>query len=144
MFYYFSFLFCSHSFLRPVDFTVLNSETGNCNGSLAGHLSYTRFIFLRAKMKQEKEDRVKEIVKGHIHKKTLNLSRNMEGNGMKKITCFVLVRPRKERKTTQSHSQSHFLKKLVISNILNFLSWANWPWLRSLTVASLQKKLYGK
>jgi len=33
MFYYFSFLFYRHSFLRPVEYTVLNSETGNCNGS---------------------------------------------------------------------------------------------------------------
>ena len=66
----------------------------------------------------------------------------MEGTEMKKITCFVLVRPRKERKTTQSHSESHFLKKLVISNILNFLSWANWPWLRSLTGVFTEKVVW--
>ena len=62
----FSFLFYSHSFLRPVESTVLNSETGNCNGSEVGHPSCTRFIFLRAKKKKktkkktEKEDGEKE------------------------------------------------------------------------------------
>ena len=90
MFYYFSFLFCSHSFLRPVDFTVLNSETGNCNGSLAGHLSYTRFIFLRAKMKQEEEDRVKEIVKGHTHKKNVKFISKHGGNRNEEDNVFCV------------------------------------------------------
>jgi hypothetical protein len=55
--------------------------------------------------------------------KKLNLSRNMEERGMKgKITCFVFVRLRKERKTTQFHFQSHCFKKLVTCNVLNFPS----------------------
>lgn len=75
MFYCFSFLFYSHSFLRPVESTVLNSETGNCNGSKVGHPSYTRFIFLRAKKKKvkkkQKEDSGKEMGKRHTNKKDL-------------------------------------------------------------------------
>jgi len=67
-------LFYSHSFIRPVESTVLNSETGNCNGSEVGHPSCTRFIFLRAKKKKkkerkEKEDGGEEKGKGHTNKK---------------------------------------------------------------------------
>jgi hypothetical protein len=57
-----------------------------------------------------------------------------------KITCFVFVRLRKERKTTQFHFQSHCFKKLVTCNVLNFPSWVNWPWLKSLTAALYRKK----
>lgn len=130
------FLFLSRPLLWSVGPTPLNAETRSCSGNVDGHPSYTRFIFLRATKKKEVGG--KEMDERTRTQKGRNLSRDLERTGMKeKLRVLCSLSSERGEKTTQFHFRSHFIMKLVRCNILNFPTWTTWPWLESLTIASL-------